>query len=162
MNRISPTFLSSQWRTAPHPHKGSSVTLAPAFSMVEMILAISITSFCLLAILSLFSVGIRTGQQARDYTSIAGAASRVLSDVQGRTNFTLPATLFFDAQGQPTTNSASALYACDISLTTVPQSEIAAVSTNLGRLCMQFTWPASLPAASRKNTNAIYATLPKD
>jgi len=131
------------------------------FSLIEITLALGVTSFCLLAILGLFSVGFRAGQQARDYTTIAGAASLVMSRVQAPTtgSFPFPSTLFFDAHGQ-VTNSNAALYVCDITKTTVSESALPAVSTNLSLITMRFTWPASLAASARKNTNIVYATQP--
>jgi len=136
-------------------------TLRSGFSLIEITLALGVTSFCLLAILGLFSVGLRAGQQARDYTTIAGASSLVMSRVQASSTegFPFPSTLFFDAHGQ-VTNSNAALYVCDITKTTVSESVLPAVSTNLGLITMRFTWPASLAASARKNTNVIYATQP--
>lgn len=131
------------------------------FSLIEITLALAITSVCLLAILGLMSVGFRAGQQARDYTGIAGAASWIMSKIQAptTTNFALPATVYFDAHGQAT-NSNSALYACDVTAATVSENTLPGISTNLSLITMQFTWPASIPAAARRNTNTIYATKP--
>ena len=131
------------------------------FSLIEITLALAITSVCLLAILGLMSVGFRAGQQARDYTVIAGASSWVMSKIQAptTTNFALPSTVFFDVHGQ-VTNSNSALYACDVTAATVSENTLPGVSTNLNLITMQFTWPASIPAAARRNTNTVYASKP--
>ena len=72
------------------------------FSLIEITLALAITSVCLLAILGLMSVGFRAGQQARDYTVIAGASSWVMSKIQAptTTNFALPSTVFLMSTGK--------------------------------------------------------------
>lgn len=126
------------------------------FSLVEVVLAIGIVVFCLLAIVGLFSVGQTASRRATDQTSLAAAAFQVMSKTRSLPNPTAT-TYYFNRQGQAT-NLASANYVCDVSLGTVPTTEMADISTNLTRVKMQFTWPASI-ASNRPYTNIFYATL---
>ncbi|CAN5385296.1 hypothetical protein BH09VER1_BH09VER1_07410 [soil metagenome] len=129
------------------------------FSLVEVILAIGVASFCLLAILGLFSVAFRTGMQARDTMAVAGASVSLMGEIRARTNYTFPATNYYDNDGQKT-NVAGALYECVVTRTTVSSTNLPDVGTNLSQVSMSFTWPASVSAAQRKNTNIVYGNLP--
>jgi uncharacterized protein (TIGR02598 family) len=133
------------------------------FSLIEIAVAISIASFCLLAILGLMSVSFRASQQAGEYTTMAGAANWIISKAQADSAFALPSaaptTLYFDAWGQNTAKRGSAKYACAVTKTSISEKEISGVSGSLSRIKMEF-WQAALPAAPRNNPNIIYATLP--
>ncbi len=128
------------------------------FSLVEVILALGVISFCLLAILGIFSEGFRASMRANQDTVLAAVTSRVASQARALESFTFPATMQFDVRGVPTTNSKEAYYECEVTRTLLPETQLSGISTNLGLVKVRFTWPASIPAANRKNSQTYYAT----
>ena len=129
-----------------------------AFSLVELTLAIGLISFCLMALLGLFEVGMKGGRQAANDTVLAATASRLASEIIATRKFSFPATRYFDVDGESVAQSA-ALYGCTISSATVPDSQLPGISTNLVRVSMVFAWPLSAPA-SAQTTHTFYVTLP--
>lgn len=130
---------------------------ARAFSLVEVILAIGIASFCLLAILGFFSVAFQAGQQARDTMVVAGGSAGLMNEIRGRTNY-FPTNVFFDIQGQRLATSNGAYYECRVTNSQVTQ--FADTGTSFTQVTMTFTWPVAVPIAQRKNSNNVTATLP--
>lgn len=61
---------------------------APAFSLVEVALALGIASFCLIVVLGLVPIGISTGQLASDQTVACSILTHVLADLR-----TIPTTV---------------------------------------------------------------------
>lgn len=129
------------------------------FSLVEVVLAIGIIAFCLVAVVGLFSVGQLASQRATDDTSLAAASFQVISKIRSRTNSALPTNYFFDLQGRMVPSIDEASYVCEVVSSAVPETEVANISTNLARVKIQFTWPASVPQGRRPNTNTFYAAL---
>lgn len=125
------------------------------FSLVEVVIAIGLVTFCLVALMALFSVGFSTSREATADTVLAGLYAQIASDPQAETN-----TNNYDNRGQVTTNAATALYACRVTKSAVSTNEFAGISTNLTRVTIQMTSPASVPAAKRRWTNTFYGFVP--
>lgn len=132
--------------------------LGHGFSLVEVVLAVGIVVFALLAMVGLFSVGHMASRRATDQTSLAAAALQVISKARAQTNLAAPVTYYFDLHGQAVSNIDDAAYVCLATFSTVPTAEMPDISTNLARLQVQFTWPASVPT-NRPYTNTFYANL---
>ena len=129
-----------------------------AFSLVEVVVAIGIITFCLIAILNLLSVGLDAGRKSSDDTVLSSVAAQLADEIKTSTNLTFPETRYFDNTGM-TNTPAQSLYTCQIASAPVPGSELTSVSTNLDRITITFTWPKSAPAASQQS-RAFYLTLP--
>lgn len=129
------------------------------FSLVEVVLAVGIIAFCLVAIVGLFSVGHLASRHATDDTSLAAATSQVISKIRARTNLSLPTNYYFNLQGRVVPTVEEASYVCAVDYSTVPEAEVTDISTNLARVKIQFTWPASVPQERRPYTNVFYAAL---
>ncbi len=59
----------------------------PGFSLVEVVLALGICAFVLVALIGLFSTGLRTGRESEEQVQAANLASQILT-----TRFAAPAT----------------------------------------------------------------------
>src|SRR6476646_10785985 len=92
-----------------------SIIFQAAFSLVEVILALGIAAFCLIAVFGLVPVGVQTNRNATSQTTATNILSSVVSDIRaspkggtvpsakykirkGKSNTT---TVCFDGQGQP-------------------------------------------------------------
>jgi len=119
-----------------------------AFSLVEVVIAIGIVSFALLAMMGLASVSLQSERSSASDTDLAALSQQVFSRLRSLPFASLSDTnYFFDADGSPTTNSAGAVYECAVTLAADPS--LLPASFKNARL--QFTWPVS--AANRPNTN---------
>lgn len=139
------------------------------FSLVEVVLAMGILSFVILALMGLFSVGMTTDRRSTDATLVASMTSQVMGDLRLLQQKTPPDTRTnyqFDAYGQLCKTGGTvtnALYDCAVFFTndrtefgSNALSAFPELSTNLQKIILRFTWPAGAPAA----TNTVYATLP--
>jgi type II secretory pathway pseudopilin PulG len=55
----------------------------PAFSLIEVVIALGIASFCLITVFALLPIGINTNQNAFEQTAAAGIASAIAADLRG-------------------------------------------------------------------------------
>jgi type II secretory pathway pseudopilin PulG len=64
---------------------------ARAFSLIEVVLAVAVTSFCLVSVVSLFPVGLNSAVGSRNQTRAAYLAKEIVSDIRSSsiTNATL-------------------------------------------------------------------------
>ena len=89
------------------------LSVAAAFSLVELTLAVGIAAFCLIAVFGLIPVGVQTNRNATSQTAATNILSSVVSDIRasppGQTtsakyqiNRAKPSntTVCFDGQGQ--------------------------------------------------------------
>jgi len=142
---------------------------APAFALVEIVIAMGVVTFTLVAILGMLSVGMRSSRESTEDTLVANMATTVLNNLRATnqfTNFSDAASLqvpdiFFDAMGRWNISDAGvvggsnsqSLYRCKVNFVTndTPGGE------NLAMVNLEFTWPVQ--AAKPPNTNVIHATL---
>src|SRR6266480_660531 len=84
------------------------------FSMVEVVLALGVASFCLIAVFGLLPVGVQTNRNATSQTAATGILASVTADLratasgsvtsaQYQITFGASTTLYFDSAGQFTT-----------------------------------------------------------
>jgi uncharacterized protein (TIGR02598 family) len=136
------------------------------FSLVEVVIALGITSFVIIAIIGLLSVGLQTSRESAEdmnlalmgQTTASLLRSRTFTNVLNSTNFgDTNADYFFDANGALTRDTSGApatsadtnsLFACTISRRTPSLAPLSA--TNFIYLQYKITWPLSAPAANRK------------
>lgn len=125
---------------------------SPAFSLTEVVIALGIVTFTLVAILGLMGVGINASRQSSDDTVLAAMTSYVLGELRG--SGAMSNSFFFDQGGAPLGNGTNAIYRCEAA----PSApEISGLSTNFRKVRLVFTWPASAPASA--STNVINASI---
>ena len=70
----------------------TSTSRTAAFSLVEVAIAIAITSFCLIALLGLLPVGLKTNEASIEQTAANGILSEIAADLRAT-----PSTVPFGA-----------------------------------------------------------------
>ena len=145
-----------------------------AFSLVEVVLAIGLFSFALLALVGLLTVGLKGSRESGDDTILslctettqalvrAEGFSRVLTNALYAPGNTTP-DFFFDSGGILLTDSAgaplrtqntNALYGCLVTRCDPDQFQKdldpAQRTTNLLVYQLKFVWPLAAPAANRQ------------
>ena len=102
-----------------------------AFSLVEVVFAMAVISFCLVVLLGLLSSGLADSKKSNDDTNIAGIVWQVSNTLRSETtanlsantaNLTVPGVYYFDINGQLTNaptasypaNSPSHYYTCGL------------------------------------------------
>ncbi|MEZ0298525.1 MAG: hypothetical protein ACAI35_18915 [Candidatus Methylacidiphilales bacterium] len=134
-------------------------TAEQAFSLIEVVLAIGILSFMLVALLGLFSVGLGASQRGTNDTTIASIWARIYGELQATNSLKAGTfTVYYDRQGLPG-NSATAHFACRVTSTAVSATQLTDVTNNILSTSIEITWPAAVPAPKRPNTNIINAML---
>lgn len=126
-----------------------------AFSLVEVVIALGVISFAVLALIGLLPSGLST---LRDSVGQSRQA-QILRAVAGRsevTKFSALATngLYFDYDGLPVDTAAKSIYTVNI-LTNLPvypgSTNAAAISNSLTSLRIQIIWKPSPQAPGRTN-----------
>jgi len=136
-----------------------------AFSLVEVVLAIGLFSFALLALVGLLTVGLKGSRESGDDTILslctettqalvrAEGFSQVLTNALYAPGNTTP-DFFFDSGGILLTDSAgaplrtqntNALYGCLVTRPVLSQA-----TPNLLVYQLKFVWPLAAPAANRQ------------
>ena len=94
-----------------------SISVAAAFSLVEVTLALGIAAFCLIAVFGLMPVGVQTNRNATSQTAATNILAAVVADLRATPTtctkstqfgiqFGAPTTLYFDGQGRASCDSA--------------------------------------------------------
>lgn len=145
---------------------------SPAFSLVEVVIALGLTSFALLSMVGLLAIGLQNNRESTEETNLALCTETALSILRSR-GFNLAASdvsyketdstpdfyfdgtgnLVVDANGLPAkTQSPDALYACTVTRATPTLDQ---PTTKLIYLRLQFHWPLAAPAAARQHRIVI-------
>jgi uncharacterized protein (TIGR02598 family) len=95
---------------------------ADGFSLVEVTLALGVAGFCLIALMALLPIGIKTNQTAFSQTAAATILSDVVADLRATPNppsintsaqykitFDTSKTLYFDSEGRCSTDVAGSI-----------------------------------------------------
>jgi uncharacterized protein (TIGR02598 family) len=137
-----------------------------AFSLVEVVVALGVTIFCLVALFGLLSVGLRSNRATIEQTGATSILSAVIADLYAtpptvptgsatssiQYNVKIPAnpvsaatpvtTLYFPANGQLSTNSTAAGSAYRLTITPiVPSNNGTRTATFLD---LTVSWPAAV------------------
>jgi uncharacterized protein (TIGR02598 family) len=136
----------------------------PAFSLVEVTLAIGIAAFCLIAVFGLMPVGVQTSRNATSQTAATNIIASVIADMRATTSSTSPQygitfgtakTLYFDGAGQfaisPGTNSRYRLHI------TFPWT-----SGNTHGASLKVTWPAAATPANASGSTEMFAAFDRN
>jgi Tfp pilus assembly protein PilV len=151
----------------------------PAFSLVEVTLALGIAAFCLIAVCGLIPVGVQTNRNATSQTAATSIIRGVVADLRATpksagtwsgtsSEFCIPLgtsrTLFFDNAGRCSTDLAGTTTPCGVSwappIEPRYQMNITFPSTgNLTYADVKVTWPAAATAADASGSIEMFAAL---
>jgi uncharacterized protein (TIGR02598 family) len=146
------------------------------FALAEIAIAIGITAFALVGIMSMLSIGMTSSRESTQDTVIATMATAVISQLRATnsstTNFdslTGSRSFYFDANGGGWTtmgpgssssafggSNASSIYQCQVDF--LDSFAATTASTNVKMARLTFTWPVQAPL-NKRSTNIIHATL---
>ncbi len=124
---------------------------ARAFSLVELVLALGVLAFCLIAVFGLMPVGMQTNRNATSQTAATNIIGGIVADLrttpaaattspQFAITFGTDKTLYFDASAQPSTSLTSdSRYRLNITWNSAP--------TGLHYAALKVTWPAAADPA---------------
>jgi uncharacterized protein (TIGR02598 family) len=139
-----------QWAT-PGPSEG--------FSLTEVVLALGIVAFAIVALLGLLSASLGTSRVAEDETRLAAITSDVIDTLRSRPFADVPiaATYEFDHDGERLTSTGGEPYYQCVLSTTTDTSTTNSTQTNLLSVRMIFTWPAGVNPPP--NQRSVHASL---
>jgi len=123
-----------------------------AFSLLEVVLALGVAAFCLIAVLGLLPVGVQTNRNASSQTGVSNIIATVVSDLRTTPaaattspefaiTFDAEKTLFFDASGKASPSlSTDSRYRLNVTWNAAP--------TGLHYAVLKATWPAEVDPAT--------------
>ncbi len=138
----------------------------PAFSLVEVTLALGIAAFCLIAVFGLMPVGVQTNRNATSQTAATNIMAAVVADLRATpttTNtssqfaitFGTDKTLFFDGTGQfSTTLGVNSRYRLNITWNSAP--------SGLRYADLKVTWPAAATTANASGSMETFAAFDRN
>ncbi len=153
-----------------------------AFSLVEVVVALGVTIFCLIALFGLLSVGLRSNQATIEQASATSILSATVADLYatpqtvpsgGATNslqfnIKIPAnpvtsatpvtTLYFPANGQLSTNATAANSAFRLTVTPIVPTSGGGTRTATF-LDLTVSWPAAAGSANAAGTVETFVSL---
>ncbi len=141
----------------------------PAFSLVEVVIALGLVSFALLSLVGLLLTGLRTSRESGEDTSLAfctetaqdllraAGFSNALNKAAYAPGEATPDFYFdslgglqTDTNGVPLTNANSeSLYGCTVTRR-APAPAPLQTTTNFQIYQLKFVWPLAAPAANRQ------------
>lgn len=129
----------------------------PAFSLVEVTMALGIAAFCLIAVFGLIPVGVQTNRNATSQTAATNIIASVIADMRATTSSTSPQygitfgaakTLYFDGAGQFTISlGANSRYRAKITFPSSP--------AGLSYADVKVTWPAPVDPATAVPSGSV-------
>jgi len=132
---------------------------AAAFSLVELVLALGVAAFCLIAVFGLMPVGMQTNRNATSQTAATSIMAAIVADLrttpaaattspQFAITFGNDKTLYFDASGQASTSlGPDSRYQLNIRWNSAP--------TGLNYADLKVTWPASVDPATTRPSGSV-------
>ena len=132
-----------------------------AFSLVEVVLALGVAAFCLIAVVGLMPVGVQTNRNAAFQTAATNIMAAIVADLrttpaaattspQFAITFGTDKTLYFDASGQASASlSPESRYQLNVRWNSAP--------TGLQYADLKVTWPASVDPATATPSGVVKA-----
>jgi uncharacterized protein (TIGR02598 family) len=138
----------------------------PAFSLVEVTLALGIAAFCLIAVFGLMPVGVQANRNATSQTAATNIIAAVVSDLRATpknsttsSQFSIafgtnPPPMYFDGTGQfATTLGSNSRYQLNITWTG---------SAGLRYADLKVTWPAAAIPANASGSVETFAAFDRN
>jgi uncharacterized protein (TIGR02598 family) len=145
----------------------------PAFSLVEVTLALGIAAFCLITVFGLVPVAVLANRNATSQTAANNIIAAVVADLratpktassssQFAITFLTNKTLYFDGSGQSTTSlSANSRYQLNVTFSQQsPAPTPPAIPTIYADL--KVTWPAAATLANATGAAEMLAALDRN
>lgn len=129
--------------------------------MVEVVIALGIVAFSLMAIFSLLTVSFDADKAAKDDTVLAAITRGTIGGLRSQPFESAlvfangKPTLYFDVTGAPAASAAQGVYQCTVSAVSDPGTAGPA-GPNLLRVKLDFRWPVG---ASGGNQRIVRASL---
>jgi uncharacterized protein (TIGR02598 family) len=146
-----------------------------AFSLVEVVLALGVVSFAIVAILGVLPIGLQTSKSGQDETRAAQIAQAVLASIASQapsqfdnvlvplnddSNSTVPlhlntgetATLYADNNGKLTPTIAGAVYLVRVKTNSSPTGFDPGYAN---QVTISVIWPAAAPAAQQTSRDFV-------
>ena len=143
-----------------------STSVATAFSLVEVTIALGIAAFCLIAVFGLLPVGVQTNRNATSQTTATNILAAVVADLRatplsnptsaqfGITFGTNPPALYFDGSGQFTTALvANSRYQLNVTWSG---------TSGLRYADLKVTWPAAAAIANASGSAEMFAAFDRN
>jgi Tfp pilus assembly protein PilV len=140
----------------------------PAFSLVEVVLAIGILSFAIIGVISLVSVGLQAARDAVEKTEATHMASLLLANcavpppvltqqplfpaLSGTSRGVVENTLFVDRYGSATGAAAGAAYRVEYRI-----HQVVAPTAEPSTVWLRLSWPAPAPRESARFLEVVTA-----
>ena len=137
----------------------ASNSKAASFSLVEIVLALGVAGFCLVAIVGLMPVGVQTNRNANSQTAATNIMAAIVADLrttpaaatispQFAITFDTEKTLFFGASGQASTSlGPDSRYRLNITWNSAP--------IGLHYAVLKVSWPASVDPATATPSGVV-------
>jgi uncharacterized protein (TIGR02598 family) len=130
-----------------------------AFSLVELVIALGVAAFCLIAVFGLMPVGMQTNRNATSQSAATNIIAGIVADLrttpaaattspQFAITFGADKTLYFDASGQASTSlSPDSRYRLSITWNSAP--------SGLQYAVLKVTWPAPIDPATTTPSGSV-------
>jgi len=130
-----------------------------AFSLVEIVLALGVAGFCLIAILGLVPAGVQTNRHATSQTAATNIIAAIVADLRTTPaaattspefaiTFGTDETLYFDASGQASTSlGRDSRYRLNIAWNSAP--------AGLSYAVLRVTWPPSIDPSTANPSGSV-------
>lgn len=140
---------------------------AKAFSLIEVVLALGIVSFAMMAVVGTLPVGLRSSQQSRSQIAAANIARQIQGDLQqisfrssvadAFTIEKLSTTPFYFSQDGTRSEARDAYYVAAFTLNDVTAPGLSVNSSNARRVNVSISYPANVAQANRQQI--VYSLL---
>lgn len=140
---------------------------ARAFSLIEVVLALGIVSFAMMAVVGTLPVGLRSSQQSRSQIAAANIARQIQGDLQQisfrssvadkLTIENLPSNPFYFSQDGTRSEQRDAYYVANFTLNDVTAPGLSVNSSNARSVKVSISYPANIAQANRQEV--IYSLL---
>jgi uncharacterized protein (TIGR02598 family) len=148
-----------------------------AFSLVEVTLALGIAAFCLIAVIGIIPVGVKTTRDATSQTAATNIMAAVIADLRATTKTIPNATspqfgitfgtcrkLYFSSEGQVVASGP-----CDqvIALPPTARYQVNVTWSDSGATALRYadlkvTWPAAATAANASGSTEMFAAFDRN
>jgi len=112
-----------------------------AFSLIEVVIALAIVTFCITSIFGLFAVGLKANKDSYDDTAVAIAVNQVLADLAGKPLAIGDEPIYqFNQSGKLVTTESETYYLCQIKVSSY-ESVLPLAADHIRALAIEFKWP---------------------
>lgn len=137
-----------------------------SFSLIEVVIALGVASFCLIAVFGLLPVGVQTNQNAISQTAAVGIACAVIADMRATpkmastsaqfgVTFGTARTLYFDNEGGFSISSnGTSRY--QLNITFPPNADLPYAATFAE---LKVSWPARADPAKAMGSTETFAAF---